>query len=103
VPAGQEPRQCLLLDGLDLLAECGQRGAAQAAQHVGVAPLALGAARSQLAAHELLVALERDEDRRYLAPEALVRLLGGERPPSLREAQHELTQRVGTAFEVCVG
>ena len=53
LPARVEARQRALVGGLDLLAQRGQRGAPQPPQHLGVAPLALGAARAQLAAHEL--------------------------------------------------
>ena len=52
LPARQERRQRARVDGLDLLAQHGERSAPDAAQHVGVAPLALAAARTQLTAHE---------------------------------------------------
>ena len=58
VPARQEAAERRLLDRLDLAPQRGERRAAQPPQHVGVAPLALGAARAQLAADELLLALE---------------------------------------------
>ena len=58
LPAGQERGERALVGRLDLLAQRGQRGAAQAAQDLGVAPLALGAAGAQLAADELAGALE---------------------------------------------
>ena len=58
VPGRQEPRERLLLDGLDLAPKRGERRAAQATQYIGVAPLALGPAGTQLAAHEQLGALE---------------------------------------------
>ena len=64
VPRGQEARQRRLLDRLDLLAERGKRGAAQPAQDVGVAPLALDAAGAKLAADQQLLSLQRSEDRR---------------------------------------
>ena len=47
------------IDRLDLAAQCGERRAAQAAHHFRVAPLALDAARAQLATDELVVLLER--------------------------------------------
>ena len=59
VPARQEAAEGRLLGGLDLLAQRGQRCTAKAAQDVGVAPFALRAARPELAADELLLALER--------------------------------------------
>ena len=58
LPRGQEGGQRALLGRLDLLAQRGQRGAAQAAQDLEVAPLALAASGAQLAAHELAAALE---------------------------------------------
>ena len=53
LPAGEEAGQLALVGGLDLAPQVGEAGAAQAAQHLGVAPLALGPARQQLAAHQL--------------------------------------------------
>ena len=58
LPGGQEARQRTLVGRLDLLAQHRERRAAQPAQHLGVAPLALGAAGPQLAADELAGALE---------------------------------------------
>ena len=58
LPRGQKARQRALIDRLDLLAQRRQRRAAQAAQHLGVTPLALAAARAQLAADEVAGALE---------------------------------------------
>ncbi len=104
VPRRQEARERLLLDRLDLAAQRRERRAPQAAQHVGVAPLALGAARAKLAAHEQLVALELGEHRRRRrgrsarSPRAVV---NGPRP--LREAQDELAQRLRPALEEHVG
>ena len=46
LPARQEAGQLARVDGLDLLAQVGEAGAAHPAQDVGVAPLALGAARA---------------------------------------------------------
>ena len=62
VPRGQETREGSGLDGLDLPAKRGERGAAEAAQDVGVAPFAFGAARAELAADEQLLAFESRED-----------------------------------------
>jgi hypothetical protein len=42
LPGGAEAAQRLGLDRLDLLAQPGQRAAAQLAQHLGVAPLGAG-------------------------------------------------------------
>ena len=52
VPAGQEAAERRLLGGLDLAAQARERRAPEPPQHVRVAPLALDAARPQLAADE---------------------------------------------------
>ena len=66
LPARQEGGQRALVDGLDLLAQDRERRAAQAAQDLGVAPLALAAARAQLAAHQLTRRLLLAERARQL-------------------------------------
>ena len=82
--------------GLDLLAQDGQRRAAQPAQHLGVAPLALAAAGAQLAAHAASPArLERASARRRVDAVARAQLGGGERAVGARVAGDELAQRVG--------
>ena len=63
LPCRQQSRERALLGGLDLLAQRGERGAPQPAQHVGVAPLALAAAGAQLALDELAVPLELAQHR----------------------------------------
>ena len=62
MPGRQEPPQRSLLGRLDLLAQSGERGAPQASQDVGVAPLALDAAGAKLAADEPVGTLEAGED-----------------------------------------
>ena len=99
VPARQEAPERGLLGRLDLAAKRGERRAPQPAQHVGVAPLALDAARPQLATDERLVALEREQDVLDVDAERLVRLRGRERPTPARPPLHELAQRVGAALE----
>src|SRR5439155_17576033 len=54
VPARQELPERSLLCRLDLAAQRRERRTAQTPQHVGLAPLALGSAGAQLAAHELV-------------------------------------------------
>jgi hypothetical protein len=92
VPGGQEARERRLLDRLDLLAQRGERRAAQAAQDVRIAPLAFAPARPELTAHEQVVALERRENVRHVAAEALVRLRRRERTSPLRIPVDELSQ-----------
>ena len=62
MPGGQEPPERRLLGRLDLLAQRRERGAPQASQDVGVAPLALDASGAKLAADELVGALEPEQD-----------------------------------------
>ena len=52
LPGRQEPAHCDLVDRLDLVPERGQGAAAEAPQHLGVAPLAAGAVRPELALKE---------------------------------------------------
>ena len=52
VPAGQEAGQCGGFDRLDLAAQAGQRAPPQHPQDLRVAPLPLGAAGTELAAHD---------------------------------------------------
>ena len=80
MPARQEAAERRLLGGLDLLAQRGERRAAQTAQDVGVAPLALGPARPQLAADQLVLALELAQLLLDVAAEVLARLARRERP-----------------------
>jgi hypothetical protein len=53
LPRGEEAAERALVDGLDLLAKAGEARAAQPAEDVRVAPLALGSARPELTAGEL--------------------------------------------------
>jgi hypothetical protein len=93
VPARQEAAERRLLGGLHLLAESSEGRATQPPQHVGVAPLALGASGTELAADELVLALELAELLLDVASEVFVGLSGRERPAALREPVHELLQR----------
>ena len=93
VPRGEEPRERRLLGGLHLLAERRQRRPAQPPQHLGVAPLALGAARAQLAADEQLLGLQRAQHVLDVDSEAGSRLGRRERPVPPRPAVDELAQR----------
>ena len=52
LPGGEEPDERRRVDGLDLVAQRGERAPAQRAQHAGVAPLALDAAGPELAVHD---------------------------------------------------
>ena len=56
LPPGQEAGERGALDGLDLLAERGQRATAQLSEDVGVTPLRLAAVGSELALDDLAVA-----------------------------------------------
>ena len=99
VPTGQEARQRVFADRLDLAPERRQRGAAQTPQHVGIAPLALGAAGSKLAAHEQIAGLELDEHVDDVPAESICGLRARERPTALCEAEDELSQRIRATLE----
>ena len=103
MPRGQEARQRRRLDRLDLAAERRERGAPQAAQHVGVAPLALAAAGAKLPADEQLLALELRQQACQVAPEACRRLGGRERAATLGKAKDELPKRLGASLEERLG
>ena len=95
MPARQEAAERGLLDRLDLAAERGQRRAPQPAQHLGIAPLALGPTGAQLAADQLVAALEIAQAWLDVAAKALACLGGRERPARAREAaQQGLERRV---------
>ncbi len=93
VPGGEEARERRLLGRLHLLAQRRQRRSPQPAQHLRVAPLALGAAGAQLAAHEQLFRLECAQDVLDVPPEAGRRLRRRERPSPPRPPVDELAQR----------
>ncbi len=95
LPARHEARERALVGRLDLLAQRGQRGAPQPPQHLGVAPLALGAAGAQLAAHQVAGALQPGQHRRQVQPVAVAQLRGLERAVHARPAAHEALHRVG--------
>src|SRR5207244_13614314 len=58
LPARQESGELALIDRLGLVAQVGEARPPHAAQDLGVAPLALGAAGEELAPDELAGALE---------------------------------------------
>ena len=99
VPAREEPPERRLLHRLHLAPQCGERRAAQPAQDVGVAPLALRPARPELAADELLVALEHAQLILDVDAEPRRRLSGRERAAAARPAGDERPQRIGHRLE----
>src|SRR5207302_8241801 len=80
LPGGFEARERPVVDRLDLLAQHRERGAAQTAKHLRVAPLALGPAGPQLTAHERAGTLELAEHRRAVDPIARAQVIDRERP-----------------------
>ena len=94
LPRGQEARQRPLLGGLDLLAERGERGAPQAAQHVGVAPLALAPARPQLAADQVAGGLQIAQHRAAVDRVAVRDVPRGERPVGAGVAARQARERL---------
>ena len=99
LPARHEARQRALVGRLDLLAQRGQRGAPQAPQHLGVAPLAARAAGPQLAAHQLAGALEAGQHGREVEPVAGLQHVALERAVRAGVAAHEPLHRVRHVLE----
>src|SRR5438046_181527 len=93
LPRGGKARERPLVGRLDLAAQDGERGAAQAPQDLGVAPLALVPARAQFPAHQLAGALERAQRGRRIDAVALAQLAGREGTPSLCVAAYEALER----------
>ena len=98
LPGREEARERGRLDRLDLAPQARQRAAAQAAQHLRVAPLAFGAAGTELPAHERSGGehpLQRRLDggrRQAPAPRRLGRQEGS---VAARPATQQRDQRVG--------
>ena len=103
VPARQEPAQRRLLGRLDLLPQSRERRPPQPPEHVGIAPLALGPARSQLAANEQLLPFELAEHRLDVDAEPPVRLGGRERAAGTGETGDERAQGLVAALEEDLG
>ncbi len=103
LPGGQEGSERLLLGRLDLLAQRRQRGAAQAAQHLDVAPLPSGATGAQLTAHDVAVALELTQYGGGVDAVALAQLVGREGAVRACVAGDEHAQRVGHVGEERLG
>ncbi len=74
LPRGEESAERGGVDRLDLAPEQGERTPTEAAEHVGVAPLPAGAARTELAANDRVGGFERSE--------RLLHALGGRAEPS---------------------
>ena len=103
MPRREEPSERRLLGRLDLLPQRRERRPPQPPQNIGVAPLALDAARTQLAADELVGPLEPREDRLHrvgLERVAGGRLIGRERSPRAGEATEQHVQRVRYGVEI---
>ncbi len=98
LPHRQEPRQRLRRNRLHLLAQPGQRPAAQPAQHLGLTPLDPTATRPELPADHPSGGrqpLQRGGDHRDAQAQAGGAVLDGERAVRAREPAHEVTERVG--------
>ena len=94
LPGGQEARERTLLGRLNLLAQAGQRGAPQAPEHVGIAPLPLASAGAQLAQHEPSVPLELAEDGTQVHGVAVGGLPRGEGPVGAGVAASKALKRL---------
>src|SRR5262249_26839833 len=89
VPAGHEAAERALLRRLDCAAQGGEGRATDPAQHIRLTPLALDAARAELAADEPVVALQRRQQRLDVAAEVVVRLARRERAAAARPAEDQ--------------
>src|SRR5437763_15788242 len=103
LPRGSEARERALVDRLDLLAQHRERSAAQPAEHLGVTPLALAPARSELAAYELAVALELLQHCARIQSVARPHIVGRERSMGRRVAPQQPGERAGHVLEECFG
>ena len=106
LPGGKEAPEGLGLDGLHLLAQGRERALAELAQHLGVAPLALGAFGPELAAQQragLGPAGQQVVDQLHGQPETLGGLDAGERRVRAGPAGQERTERVVDGLEEDVG
>ena len=99
MPAGEEAAERSLLHRLDLAAQRSERGPAQPPQDVRIAPFALAPARPELAADELLLALEPAQLLLHVDAEPRRSLSGRERAAPARPARHERPQGVGHRLE----
>ena len=89
LPARKEASQLARLDRLGLGSKVREACAPEAAQHVGVAPFALGSAGEQLTPYELANAFELAERRGGIHAVARSGLLGREGAVGARVAAHE--------------
>src|SRR5207248_3095578 len=106
LPAREEPSERGLLRRLDLLPEGGERGPAEAAQDVGIAPLAFGSTGPKLAANELLRPFQRAElslRHRDVEAEAGGRLRGRKGTAPSREPCQEAAERPSAGLEERLG
>ena len=94
LPRRQEPRQRALLGGLHLATQRRERRPPQAAQHVRVAPLALAATRTQLAANQPAARLELAKHGPWIHSVAARDVGGGEGPVGARVAAGEPGERL---------
>jgi hypothetical protein len=102
VPGGEEAAEHLGLHRLDVLAQGGERAAAQRAQHVLVAPLAAVAAGAELAFDDASGGrqpLQRGVHDRYAEAETCRRIRRRERPVRARIAPHQIADGIGGGLE----
>ena len=100
LPARQEARERALVGRLDLLAQRGQRGAAQPPQHLGVAPLARACRPGRSSPRTSSPARSSPrQHRRQVEPVAVAQRARLERAVRARPAPHEPLHRVGHVGE----
>ncbi len=98
LPRGEEPGERLVVDGLHLAAQPGERAPPEPAQHLDVAPLPLEAVGAELAdddAAERLEPVEGPPDRIDREPEPLGGLDDAEGTVGPGVPGHEIGHRVG--------
>ena len=102
MPRHHEAPQRVGVDGLDLVPQLRERAAAQAAEHVGLDPLALGAAGPELALDEpsgLGEPLQQRPDHRDAEPVAGSQLRRRERAVRAGKAHRQIAGRVAHRLE----
>jgi hypothetical protein len=106
VPRDGQPAEGVGVDGLDLLPQPRERALPHRAQHAGLAPLLVRAARAERALDDTPrrgEALQRAVDGRAAQPEPLRALVGRERQVRARIAEDEIAERIAHRLQQRLG
>ncbi len=106
LPRRRETAEHRLIDRLDLVAQLGERAAAQHAQHAGVRPLTPRTARPELALDQTAFHGQSRQHRfgsRRAEPVSQRELRGGERRVRARVAQRQIAQRIADRLQQRLG